>query len=353
MVTATSQQGCVAEAFEVVVNVNANPQVAINPGGSTDLCAGEERLLSGYVLPTTSNYSYEWSIANVDAGNAILTDGMTLNLTLSAPTDGSTTVVLQMKATSVVTGCIDSTDVTFTVTAAPVFAAGDPTGISMCEGGLGSMTSGFDLNDAITGTYAEDITFHVSESDALAGVGVILEPEAYTGSDNEEIYVRIDNGVCEETSQFTLDVIPLTYLIVNTNDSGTGSMRGLLAEECIYDTIYVDESLLGQTINLTSGEVTIPNKVVAIKGLGIDDTSITANSNSRIFNIQAGEYVELIGMSLSESEENIDGGAIINQGELVLENVRLVNNTENNTPKAVTNKPGAIMRIRGTVIIED
>ena len=49
--------------------------------------------------------------------------------------------------------------------------------------------------------------------------------------------------------------------VVNTNDSGPGSLRQALAVVNDGDTINFDSALNGQIINLTSGELVINNNI--------------------------------------------------------------------------------------------
>ena len=58
-----------------------------------------------------------------------------------------------------------------------------------------------------------------------------------------------------------------TITVINTNDSGPGSLRQALADANDGDTINFDPALNGQTINLTSGELVI-GKDITIDGPG-------------------------------------------------------------------------------------
>src|SRR5215216_2935253 len=55
--------------------------------------------------------------------------------------------------------------------------------------------------------------------------------------------------------------------VINTNDSGPGSLRQALVDSHDGDTIDFDPSVKGQTISLTSAELVI-NKSITISGLG-------------------------------------------------------------------------------------
>ena len=61
--------------------------------------------------------------------------------------------------------------------------------------------------------------------------------------------------------------LPSALTVRNTNDSGAGSLRADIAAAHSGDTIKFDPGLAGQTIALTSGELTI-SKSLDIEGLG-------------------------------------------------------------------------------------
>src|SRR5690349_20062794 len=59
--------------------------------------------------------------------------------------------------------------------------------------------------------------------------------------------------------------LPSTLTVLNTNDSGPGSLRAEIAAAHSGDKIAFDPSLVGQAINLTSGELTI-DKSLDVEG---------------------------------------------------------------------------------------
>src|SRR6516165_5357296 len=59
--------------------------------------------------------------------------------------------------------------------------------------------------------------------------------------------------------------LPSTLTVMNTNDSGAGSLRAEIAAANPGDTINFAPSLNGQTINLTSGQLVI-NKNLTVQG---------------------------------------------------------------------------------------
>lgn len=129
-----------------------------------------------------------------------------------------------------------------------------------------------------------------------------------------------------------------TITVMNTNDSGVGSLRLATIDAGPGDTIEFDSSLSGHTITLTSGELTI-NKDLTITGLGQDNLTISGNNSSRVFNITAGN-VEISGLTItngkaadgSPGNDGENGGAIYSDSgsNLTLTNCIIRNNSSGN-----------------------
>src|SRR6266849_5575211 len=82
-----------------------------------------------------------------------------------------------------------------------------------------------------------------------------------------------------------------TITVVNTNDSGPGSLRQALADANDGDTINFDSSLTG-TITLTSGELLV-NDSITISGPGANTLAVNGNAASRVFHIASGKTVTI------------------------------------------------------------
>ncbi|HZV45070.1 MAG TPA: autotransporter-associated beta strand repeat-containing protein, partial [Saprospiraceae bacterium] len=140
-------------------------------------------------------------------------------------------------------------------------------------------------------------------------------------------------------------------VVLNANDSGSGSLRDVIAFVDPGCTITFDASLMGSTITLTSGEIEI-DKNLTISGLGnVADLTLSGNSASRIFHVAAGKTLSLKNLSLKNSNAAAPfGGAVYVQGSLTLQNILFQNNFENGiTPKGITvNSPGGVVQIVGT-----
>ena len=163
----------------------------------------------------------------------------------------------------------------------------------------------------------------------------------------EDIDVQYRNIVSPDPG---IDEINLgcSTVVTNTNDSGAGSLRSVIACAVPGETISFNGSLSGQTITLTSGEITI-NKHLAIAGLGKLNLTLSGNSASRIFTVQPGYVFHLNDLTLKHATAVTQGGAMLILGQVKLENTLLQNNFQNGVPKALTLlSPGAIS-IRGAV----
>jgi hypothetical protein len=118
--------------------------------------------------------------------------------------------------------------------------------------------------------------------------------------------------------------LPSTLTVLNTGDSGAGSLRDTVAAAQSGDTIVFDPSLAGQTISLTSGELII-NKSLDIEGPGgTNAVSVSGVPNSRIFDItDPSTTVTLANLFISAGSATqgagiFDAGATVN---LVRDNI--------------------------------
>ena len=103
-----------------------------------------------------------------------------------------------------------------------------------------------------------------------------------------------------------------TITVVNTNDSGPGSLRQALADASDGDTIDFDSSLNGQTIMLTSGQLNI-DKDVTISGLGAKNLRVDGNAQSRVFYVNPGKTVTIDGLTIRNGYSDYGAGIYNNQ----------------------------------------
>jgi hypothetical protein len=89
------------------------------------------------------------------------------------------------------------------------------------------------------------------------------------------------------------------WTVASAADSGAGSLRGAIAAAQGGDRIVFDQSLQGQTITLTSGELAI-SKDLDIDGPGADQLAISGNHASRVFDISGGATVTIAGLTITD-----------------------------------------------------
>lgn len=153
-----------------------------------------------------------------------------------------------------------------------------------------------------------------------------------------------------------------TLSVVNTNDSGAGSLRAEIAAARNGDTIQFDSNLFAsgpQTINLTSGELPIKHNLT-LSGPGAAELTISGDNLSRIFELGSSSQTKLTlaisgvtlsngdGVAAAGSSHYFDGsgGAILNWGTLKVNNCTL----SGNSAKGSGNGGGAIEN-QGTLTV--
>jgi hypothetical protein len=106
-----------------------------------------------------------------------------------------------------------------------------------------------------------------------------------------------------------------TITVINTDDSGDGSLRKAIDDANPGDEITFADSVTG-TITLTSGELVI-NKTLTITGPGADILTISGNNSSRIFSIGFSATMTVSGLTIANGDAN-SGGGISTLGMLTL-----------------------------------
>jgi hypothetical protein len=122
-----------------------------------------------------------------------------------------------------------------------------------------------------------------------------------------------------------------TVIVTSTNDSGPGSLRQALLDACEGGTITFAPALNGQTIGLTSGEL-LPDRDVTIAGPGANLLTISGNGSNRVFFVNSGVNVLLVGLTLTRgngagSAPSGYGGSLYNEGTLTVSNCTLTANS--------------------------
>lgn len=104
-----------------------------------------------------------------------------------------------------------------------------------------------------------------------------------------------------------------TITVINTNDSGPGSLRQALADANDGDTI--DFAVTG-TIGLTSGLLTV-DKTITISGPGAESLALDGNAKSGILFITSGITVTISGLTITNGNAPSYGGGVYNEAATV------------------------------------
>src|SRR3954470_6197823 len=111
--------------------------------------------------------------------------------------------------------------------------------------------------------------------------------------------------------------------VLNTSDSGAGSLRSAIDAAGDGDTIQFDATANGE-IDLSS-ELFI-NKNITIHGLGTAVTTLNGLGQKRIFNTAAGADVHIDSLTIMNGGTVASGGGISNAGTLALTLVDVTGN---------------------------
>src|SRR5688572_6100488 len=115
---------------------------------------------------------------------------------------------------------------------------------------------------------------------------------------------------------------PTTITVMNTNDSGAGSLRQAIADAAPDDTIMF--SVTG-TITLTTGALGIC-KNLTIQGPGSSQLAISGDSTSRVFYVCESVTATLDGMTIRDGFAYDNGGGIRTYGTLTVKNSIITGN---------------------------
>lgn len=120
----------------------------------------------------------------------------------------------------------------------------------------------------------------------------------------------------------------VNFVVVNTLNSGSGSLRGAIAAAELADTIHFDPALNGQTITLSSSLVITGG--ARIFGPGASQLAVSGNNVTRVFVIAPGGNAFISGLTIRNSTTGSNrfiAGGNLNQGTLTLEDCVLSANT--------------------------
>ncbi len=139
-----------------------------------------------------------------------------------------------------------------------------------------------------------------------------------------------------------------TLLVTLTSGTLTGSLPAAINCANPGDTIRISASLANQSILIGSSPLTLPKNLVFI-GLGAN-TNITTASASQIFTVNAGVNAEFQNLIITAGT-SLTSGAILNNGNLKLNNVNIHRNTGVSNATLIRNTPGATNTMVGMSFI--
>ncbi|MDQ3017325.1 MAG: Ig-like domain-containing protein, partial [Bacteroidota bacterium] len=341
-VTFTDGFGCTNIASVTLV-VNPSPTITLGPNPS--VCSGitSADLPYSATTGTPDQYSLNFDAAAeaqlfADLTNSVLPSSPIVITVPGAAAPGVYNATLTVRVAS--STCI-STSYPITVTVLGLPNAGTVNGTTpLCVAATATYTSTGNTGGAWTST-----------NPAVASVNSVTGFVTALTAGTTDITYTVNNGCGSPAMAFkTLTVDPIEVL--NTNDSGAGSLRDIIACAGPNANITFSPSLMNQTITLTSGEILI-NKNLTLSGIGMLTLSISGNNASRIFQVQTGKTLVVKNMTLRDASALTNGGAVYAQGNLTLENVLLINNFENGVPKGLTVVNPSLINIIGTVDIKN
>lgn len=147
-----------------------------------------------------------------------------------------------------------------------------------------------------------------------------------------------------------------TLTVLNTADSGPGSLRAEIAAANNGDTIRFAHELAGKTITLTSGELVV-GKSVDIEGPGAAKLTVSGNDASRVFDIQGGANVTIAGLTVANglvgAVTGDAGGGIENEpgATFSLANDTVAHNTAYGIGGGLWNQIGGTVAISGSTFV--
>jgi hypothetical protein len=155
--------------------------------------------------------------------------------------------------------------------------------------------------------------------------------------------------------------LPSTLTVLNTQDSGAGSLRDTITRARSGDTIVFAPGLVGQTITLTSDQITI-NTSLDIEGPGAALLAISGNDANRVFDVSGGLTVTIDGLTITHGLGHGDvqgknsggggGGAILNGGStLNLANDVFTDNQALNHGGAISNGPSSVLTVVNSTFV--
>ncbi len=153
----------------------------------------------------------------------------------------------------------------------------------------------------------------------------------------------------DDIGAFELQVVPpatTIKIVTSATDNSYGSLRRIINEACVNDTILFDTILNGTPLVLTEGKILLDKDIVII-GNDTSNTKIDGNNMSAIFDISTGANVIIKALTLQRGNlNNSISGVVDNCGTLSMVKVRVTKNVFSGSGVAgVNNNAGAYCKL--------
>lgn len=131
--------------------------------------------------------------------------------------------------------------------------------------------------------------------------------------------------------------------VYSCEDDIIGSLRSAI--DCAVDgeTIHFLSYLVGDTLALS--EELVIDKNIIIQGLGNPGIAIAANSSTNVIQVANGKTVEIKELVLCV-DASVSNHVIDNNGNLILDNITLIDKRNGSTVPAIFNNTGAMLNVR-------
>lgn len=332
----------------------SSPNVSFSFTGSDGVAIGgyECRVDGGAYAPCTSpraltglaDGSHTFNVRAVDtAGNVDATPASHTWLVT-----GNATVTLTVAATTVVEGAAtdftlsrsgpttSDLSVALTVTPGAGMAATD----YLLSGGSLSGQSG--NVSVIIPSGSASVTIHFSALD---------DPAAGAEADNSLTLALASGGYGVGSPASATVTIPANgLLVVNTGDSGEGSLRQAMlnANAWASDDVITFAATADGTIVLASALPPIAaNGHLSVTGNGAAQTVISGNHAYRVFEVLSTAVVQLSDLTITQGLGTNFGGGILNAGNLTLRRAKMMDN------RVTSGGGGGALRNTGSLTVQD
>ena len=210
--------------------------------------------------------------------------------------------------------------------------------------------SGPDMTDDNTysgGAYTVYGLSYISSTDLSSYVG-----GSYSALESDVLNGTVCGDFTSNSKSVTVNgCTPGTKTITNTNNSGTGSLRNMIADACPGDLIVFSSSIPNNSTVTLSTEIII-DKMLTVDASDVDNLSLSGGFTSRIFQIPNGVSVSLKNMNLISGFASNNGGAFYNLGQVKLGDIVFENNFDGGSIAPYTGG-GEIIIESGEVLIKD